>query len=123
MLNDWFYVFVAFCIIECYLLYPSKQKDETCHFSHLWRTTRSHELARFGLSNMDCRWIRRALCIRPSIFQDPFFLPSCLVNCCKQYIKQAFAANIFLFKVNSRNTRKRCEICSKITIKTTSVMI
>ena len=24
----------------------------------------------------------------------------------------------FLFKVNNRNTRKRCEICSKLTIKT-----
>ena len=27
-------------------------------------------------------------------------------------------ANISLFKVNNRNTRKRCEICSKLTIKT-----
>ena len=26
--------------------------------------------------------------------------------------------NIYLFKVNNRNTRKRCEICSKLTIKT-----
>ena len=25
--------------------------------------------------------------------------------------------NINLFKVNNRNTRKRCEICSKLTIK------
>ena len=28
-------------------------------------------------------------------------------------------ANIYLLKVNNRNTRKRCEICSKLTIKTT----
>ena len=27
-------------------------------------------------------------------------------------------ANIYLFKVNNRNTRKRCEICWKLTIKT-----
>ena len=27
-------------------------------------------------------------------------------------------ANIYLFKVNDRSTRKRCEICSKLTIKT-----
>ena len=27
-------------------------------------------------------------------------------------------ANIYLFKVNNRSTRKRCEICSKITVKT-----
>ena len=31
---------------------------------------------------------------------------------------QAIPANIYLFKVNNRNTRKRCEICSKLTIKT-----
>ena len=29
-----------------------------------------------------------------------------------------YPANIHLFKVNNRNTRKRCEICSKLTIKT-----
>ena len=27
-------------------------------------------------------------------------------------------ANIYLFKVSNRNTRKKCEICSKLTIKT-----
>ena len=27
-------------------------------------------------------------------------------------------ANIYLFKFNNRNTRKRSEICSKLTIKT-----
>ena len=27
-------------------------------------------------------------------------------------------ANIYLFTFNNRNTRKRCEICSKVTIKT-----
>ena len=26
--------------------------------------------------------------------------------------------NIYLFKVNNRNTRTRCETCSKLTIKT-----
>ena len=28
-------------------------------------------------------------------------------------------ANIYLFKVNNRNTRKRCEIWSKLTVKAT----
>ena len=32
--------------------------------------------------------------------------------------EQIIPANINLFKVNNRNTRKRCEICSKLTIKT-----
>ena len=26
--------------------------------------------------------------------------------------------NIYLLKVNNRNTKKRCELCSKLTIKT-----
>ena len=29
-----------------------------------------------------------------------------------------FPAGIYLFKVNNRNTRTRCEICSKLTIET-----
>ena len=29
-----------------------------------------------------------------------------------------YPANIYLFKANNRNTRKRCEICSKLTTKT-----
>ena len=32
--------------------------------------------------------------------------------------KSHYSANIYLFKVNNRNTRKRCEICLKLTIKT-----
>ena len=29
-----------------------------------------------------------------------------------------YPANIYWFKVNNRNTRKRCDICSKLTRKT-----
>ena len=32
--------------------------------------------------------------------------------------KQPIPAGIYLLKVNNRNTRTRCEICSKLTIKT-----
>ena len=32
--------------------------------------------------------------------------------------KNSYRANIYLFKVDYRNTRKRCEICSKLTVKT-----
>ena len=34
------------------------------------------------------------------------------------FIAVHYPANIYLFKVNNRNTRKRCEICSTLTIKT-----
>ena len=36
----------------------------------------------------------------------------------EKYLSTDFPANIYLFKFNKRNTRKRCEICSKLTIKT-----
>ena len=35
-----------------------------------------------------------------------------------QKVCRPFPAYIHLFKVNNRNTRKRCEICWKLTIKT-----
>ena len=43
-----------------------------------------------------------------------------LISKCKKQLcsKANNPANIYLFKVNNRNTRKRCEICSKLTIKT-----
>ena len=31
---------------------------------------------------------------------------------------KVYPAGIYLLKVNNRNTRTRCEICSKLTIKT-----
>ena len=34
------------------------------------------------------------------------------------YARGDILGNIYLFKVNNRNTRKRCEMCSKLTIKT-----
>ena len=33
-------------------------------------------------------------------------------------ITEPFSVGIYLLKVNNRNTRTRCEICSKLTIKT-----
>ena len=34
--------------------------------------------------------------------------------------KENFQANIYLVNFNNRNTRKRCKICSKLTIKSSS---
>ena len=36
-----------------------------------------------------------------------------------RFLNTALLARIYLFRVNNRNTRKWCEICSKLTIKTT----
>ena len=35
------------------------------------------------------------------------------------FLQKIFPAGNYIFKVNNRNTRARCEICSKLTIKTT----
>ena len=32
--------------------------------------------------------------------------------------RRGFYLNVYLFKFNNRDSRKRCEICSKLTIKT-----
>ena len=44
-------------------------------------------------------------------------------KCMQKYISSYFClkpypAGSYMFKVNNRNTRTRCEICSKLTIKT-----
>ena len=31
-------------------------------------------------------------------------------------VYKCFAANMYLFKVNNRNPKKRCEICSELTL-------
>ena len=41
-----------------------------------------------------------------------------LVEAYSHEYEQKYPANIYLFKVNNRNTRKRSKICSKLTIKT-----
>ena len=56
-----------------------------------------------------------------SIFQ--FFSIAVLVMLIWSYCwnitkKSAYLGNIYLFKVSNRSTRKKCEICPKLTIKT-----
>ena len=34
------------------------------------------------------------------------------------FTRNLFSRSIYLFKLNNKNTRKRCETCSKLTIKT-----
>ena len=37
-------------------------------------------------------------------------------------MKRLYSANVYLFKINNRNIENRCEICSKLTIKTPDVV-
>ena len=39
------------------------------------------------------------------------------------FVLNSHPAGIYLFKVNNRNTRTRCEICSKLTIKTPELLL
>ena len=47
-------------------------------------------------------------CVFNNVFQQVF----------ADYERRSSPAKFYLFKVNNRNTRKRCKICSKSTIKT-----
>ena len=55
-------------------------------------------------------------------FDCAFFFPSGLFSMTKQTcfhdILRALPAGNYMFKVNNRNTRTRCETCSKLTTKT-----
>ena len=54
--------------------------------------------------------------------QISFLLTVCkkfaLVSTPAIFLVRSIPPDIYLFKVNNRNTRARCEICSKLTIKT-----
>ena len=58
--------------------------------------------------------------LSPSFF--PYLLPGTFAEDKKHDLESSkfssFPANVYLFHVKNRNTRKRCEICSKFTIKT-----
>ena len=58
---------------------------------------------------------------RPSIFSNfnrhPYLVPDIGQNTTRTDT-DAIPSNIYLFKCNNRNTRKKCEKCSKLTIKT-----
>ena len=42
---------------------------------------------------------------------------------CKLTMKTDYPDNISLFKVNNRNNRKKCQICSKLTVKIDVVLV
>ena len=48
----------------------------------------------------------------------PFCITSVLILACLFSKVTIYPANNNLLKVNNRNARKECEICSKLTIKT-----
>ena len=51
----------------------------------------------------------------PALILDVLFKTSMFVN---SYSQNSTPVGIYLLKVNNRNIRTRCEICSKLTIKT-----
>ena len=50
------------------------------------------------------------------LFRSRFFPLHILKTYCVKYAR--IPAGNYMFKVNNRNNRKRCEKCSKLTIKT-----
>ena len=52
-----------------------------------------------------------------TIFEKKLY-HKCLTGTQLRLFEGSIPANIYILKVNNRNTRKRCELCSKLTIKT-----
>ena len=59
--------------------------------------------------NLGMKWVKCNL-NNPDLYLEDF---SHIKN-----VKAINPANIYLFKVNNRNVAKRCDVCSKLTIKT-----
>ena len=80
---------------------------------------------RNGLNKKDLKWKRRLEHVRfysknsKSLNLVLWFLNLSLWFSCLLYLSShQFPASIYLLKVNNRKNRTRCEICSKLTIKT-----
>ena len=80
------------------------------------KTSRGKECAAFGCSNTFCDGEGTAT----GIHFFNFLLLTSEINRWFNLIKRQNnnPAGNYMFKVNNRNTRTRCEICSKLTIKT-----
>ena len=68
-------------------------------------------------------WINTNKLIINYLLSSPKLLPLFLLFSCLLFIffhkkDIVYPAGIYLLKVNNRNTRTRCEICSKLTINT-----
>ena len=71
-----------------------------------------------------CKQIFKSLCNYCVVIKEKRFIYfslkiiDCFMNSYRTAVKRNWPAGNYMFKVNKRNTRTRCEICSKLTIKT-----
>ena len=99
-----------------------------CRKYHLHNCNRDSNLYNFNKNfhpHIRCRNFHLHKCCRN------FLLHNCnrnsrLHNCNRKIHHHNWSrnpANIYLFQVNNRNIRKRCEICLKLTIKTPDIVL
>ena len=67
---------------------------------------------------MQPRFLLFSLFIQIAVRKFVFEMVVCLAYEVPKKIYDILSAGIYLLKVNNRNTRTRCEICSKLTIRT-----
>ena len=98
-----------------------KVNKEIQHVKHVERnkyatekTAVTAQTMKFSVKDFFCKCdqIRRKLWICSLLPKNSF-----LVFCAVGYSSSSHPAGNYMFKVNNRNTRTRCEICSKLTIK------
>ena len=61
---------------------------------------------------------KSAVEISKKVANEPLFDFNCMTSQLLNYLSPHFPVGNYMFKVNNINTRRRCEICSKLTLKT-----
>ena len=61
---------------------------------------------------------KSAVEISKKVANEPLFDFYCMTSQLLNYLSPHFPVGNYMFKVNNINTRRRCEICSKLTLKT-----
>ena len=91
--TNWWYSLDIFCFPSTFF-FTLRMRFNHFYFRKVWRCL-----------NFSIDWNPFSICWKSQIF---------LLHCTTCWFHPA---KIYLFKFNNRNTRKRCEICSKLTMK------
>ena len=76
-----------------------------------WRRSLSYRNQSIDLQSKSMDWVLYDRDLRHERVNKPLMFHFSLI------LSDVLAANIYLFKVNNRNIRKNCEVCSKLAIQ------
>ena len=108
-IRNWVWCRFKICIVQCIMKLSKFYKGTT-----VWVFWSVQRLIQNPVKYLRWAFLRKLLTIlAKSSISDVWLTPLLLIR--RRYSNPA---GIYLLKVNNRSTRTRCEICSKLTIKT-----